>query len=99
MGRRTKSKLGPRNADERAVFAEEGLRVDLQQALHDLMKAKRVKKRELLRKMKVPMGQRWRSLELLWGADDAIPINLFVRAFLVLGHELQLTVAKRKRGQ
>lgn len=75
------------NKEKLAVFAEEGLVVDAQIFLHNLMEEKGITRAELARKMGV---SRPRVTQMLSDECSNLTIRLLARAVHVLGERIEL---------
>ena len=85
--RDTATRFGPKNRNEREIFAIENLRADLQYTLHNVMREKKVSRKELAKRLNCSQA----NVTQLLG-DDANPtVETIARIFLALQDEILLT--------
>lgn len=76
-------KFGPRSQQEAEVFATEGLLVDFQQTIHELLLSRKVSRREFAKRM----GFSEARASQLFSAEANPTLRLIAKAFFVLGEE------------
>jgi hypothetical protein len=82
--------LGPRNKEEELVFAQEALRVDIQQFIYEAMKKQSITEWQLAKMLRV------RSVKRIFDDDWNPRIREVVKIFDILGKEFNLTLIKDK---
>lgn len=79
--------FGPRNEEEAEVFAEETFRVDVQQAIHKLMLAQNISRKDLAGRLRTMEAE----VDELFGDDAKIDFRMLARIFHVLNAWCTLT--------
>jgi len=82
------SRFGPKNARERASYAEEAFRFDWQQRLREAMCARYLSNRQLARKLGMPTAK----VTALFGPKANPTLRLLVKALHVCGAQLEIEV-------
>lgn len=85
--------LGPKNEEEALIFAQEGLRVDFQVALHELMLEQGITKEELWEKLNDTsiMAIGLSNVDALFSDESDLTLHDIAAVLHVLGRRLKIT--------
>lgn len=88
-------KFGPRNEDEKQIFAIEGFRVDLQYAVQKLMKAQGVSRGEIARRLNIST----KDISKFFLPTANPTAQTIAKLFFALNHECIITAKSTQDSQ